>query len=115
MSKRALFARIAAVGTMVASSFIGIGASPAQAAVVCPQSFNGNGGTLQTVASEPYRTGPGENCGIYSYQAGTADIVCKKFNQLGNLWYYARDRDSGVLGWIWSGNVASTSGSRPNC
>lgn len=104
------------VGIMAVSSFIGVGVSPAQAAVICPQSGrNGQGGTLQTIGSEPYRNGPGENCGLLSYRSGTADIYCKKFNELGNLWYYARDRSSGVLGWIWSGNVASTSGTRPNC
>ncbi|SER89049.1 hypothetical protein SAMN05216188_11715 [Lentzea xinjiangensis] len=116
MSKRALFGRMTAVGVMVVSSAVGIGASPAQAAVVCPQyGRDGNGGTLQTIGSEPYRNGPGQNCDVYSNRSGTADIFCKKFNELGNLWYYARDRSSGTLGWIWSGNVASTSGTRPNC
>ncbi|WP_344959963.1 hypothetical protein [Saccharothrix longispora] len=107
--------RVAAVGVMAVSSAVGIGASQAQAAVICPQVGTGNGGTLQTFGSEPYRTGPGENCGIYSHESGTADIICKKFNQLGNLWYYAKDQNSGVTGWIWSGNVSSTSGTRPNC
>lgn len=116
MPARTLFVQMAAVGIMAVSSVVGVGATQAQAAVVCPQSGrNGNGGTLQTIGSEPYRTGPGENCGIYSYRSGTADIFCKKFNELGNLWYYAKDRSSGTLGWIWSGNVASTSGTRPNC
>lgn len=116
MSNRALLGRIVAVGIMVISSTIAVGASQAQAAVTCPQfGRDGNGGTLQTNGSSPYRTGPGQNCGVYDNRSGTADIFCKKFNELGNLWYYARDQSSGTLGWIWSGNVASTSGTRPNC
>lgn len=115
MAKQALLTRVAAVGIMVFSSVVGVGASQAQAAVCNQTGRNGNGGTLQTIGSEPYRNGPGENCGIYSYRSGTADIFCKKFNSAGNLWYYAKDRSSGTLGWIWSGNVASTSGSRPDC
>jgi hypothetical protein len=119
MFSRTLVARMAAVGVIAASSVIGVSASQAQAAALpkCPQSAPDlHGGTLQISGSAPYRNGPGENCTAYvPNRSGTGDIYCKKFNSLGNLWYYARDQSSGVVGWIWDGNLSGTSGSRPNC
>lgn len=119
MFNRALFAQMAAVGVIAGSSLIGVSASQAQAAELpkCHQSpANGHGGTLTVSGSAPYRNGPGENCAAYvPNRSGVGDIYCKKINSLGNLWYYAQDRSSGVVGWIWSGNLSGTSGARPNC
>jgi len=115
VSKRTLIARVVAVGTMVISSAVGVGVVPAQATaaeVVCNQGGGNNDpGTLVTNGAVPYRTGPGEVCAALSNRSGTGDIFCSKFNEHGNLWYYVRDRSSGTLGWVWSGNVQSTSGS----
>jgi hypothetical protein len=119
MSKRALVARVIAVGTMVASTAIGVGVSPAQAnvspttlAIDCTQyGTNKDPGTLVTDGAVPYRRGPAGECASVGNHQGLAYIWCSKFNAHGNLWYYVRDSSSNTIGWVWSGNVRSTSGS----
>ena len=65
--------------------------------------------TLNAPSNAPYRTGPGENYCSYGNRTGSANVYCTRTSSAGNLWYRAQDKSSGVLGWIWAGNVSSVS------
>ncbi|MFT7839738.1 hypothetical protein Q5530_26640 [Saccharothrix sp. BKS2] len=118
MSKRILVARVVAVGAMVVSSAVGAGVSSAGATVPSAQAIdctqygtNKNPGTLTTDGAAPYRRGPAGECASVGSHSGLAYIWCQKVNAYGHLWYYVRDSSSNTVGWVWSGNVRSTSGS----
>lgn len=64
-----------------------------------------------TLGAVPYKSGPAAECRTNETRSGKAYIWCRKTNQYGNLWYYARDADSNQPGWVYSGDVVSISGS----
>lgn len=119
MSRKNTIARFATVAFMAGTSLLGVSATAASAAAPsCPQYGTdlNKTGYLYTNGSVPYHNGPGGNCSVYSNRSGKAYIWCQKYNTYGQLWYYARDESSSVLGWVWSGNVSSVySPSRPTC
>lgn len=96
------------------------GASTAQAReAACNDNFvggtNNSGASLQAASGSAYRKGPGAGYCNMGNREGLAYIWCTKRSADGNPWYLARDNSSGVLGWIWAGNVISTSGTIRNC
>lgn len=111
MSKKTI-GRIAAAFAITASSAIGVSAGASQAAIDCTQyGTNKDSGYLYTAGAVPYHRGPAGECATVGNHSGKAFIWCSKYNTYGNLWYYVRDASSNTMGWVWSGNVSSVSGS----
>ena len=121
VNKFAIGAALSSVLVMAPSAVAS--SAPAQAAGVqqraCNNDFqsgpNNSSATLQAMASSPYRKGPGANYCSFGNHEGLAYIHCRKQSDAGNPWYLARDSNSGTVGWIWAGNVSSTSGTIKNC
>lgn len=111
MIKMVNVGRVIAGTALVGSSLAVINVGAAHA-VDCSQHFGDKdaNSVLYTAGSVPYHTGPGGACAVKSNRSGRADIHCWKYNEYGNVWYYARDISSGTIGWVWSGNVSSTAG-----
>ncbi|GAA0598047.1 hypothetical protein HPO96_20950 [Kribbella sandramycini] len=104
---------MAAGTTAVAAGTAAAGSSACNNTVVGGP--NNSNGFLQAKAGSPYRKGPGASYCAYSNREGTGAIWCTKRSADGNPWYLARDTSSGVVGWIWAGNVTSTTGTINNC
>lgn len=112
MSKKSSIGRMAAAVAIAATSLVWVGASASNAAVDCTQyGTDKDNGSLVTLGAVPYRRGPAGECSSVGNHEGKAFIWCSKYNASGNLWYYVRDSSSNTLGWVWSGNVQSVSGS----
>ncbi|WBQ04477.1 hypothetical protein [Kribbella sp. CA-293567] len=109
MSNKTIGRIAAAVAITGASLVAATGTSQAED---CTQyGTNVDGGFLYTNGAVPYRRGPATGCASTGNRSGKAAIWCSKYNDVGNLWYYARDISSNVVGWVWAGNVSRTEGS----
>ncbi|GAA1696594.1 hypothetical protein GCM10009745_48320 [Kribbella yunnanensis] len=110
MIKLASAGRVLAGAALVGSSLAVVNMGAAHA-IDCSQSFpdRDTNSVLWTDGSVPYHTGPAGQCASVN-KSGHANIFCYKYNEFGNLWYYAKDTSSGYKGWVFSGNVASTAG-----
>ncbi|MFC9688208.1 hypothetical protein ACFTSF_06675 [Kribbella sp. NPDC056951] len=110
MIKLASAGRVLAGAALVGSSLAVVNMGAAHA-IDCTQSpsVRDSNSTLVTRGSVPYHTGPAAQCASVN-RSGHASIYCQKLNEFGNLWYYAKDTSSGHKGWVWAGNVQSTSG-----
>lgn len=82
---------------------------PARGVTACSNNVvggpNNSSGYIYTSAGSPFRKGPGEGYCSYGNRSGQAALWCQGKSSAGNVWYLARDVSSGVVGWVWAGNV----------
>ncbi|MFD7662581.1 hypothetical protein [Streptomyces sp. NPDC059788] len=114
-------ATLAAAGTLLGGSLVGLSATTAEAVTAghCDWTSvvrNNSGGHGYFKGRTPVRTMPYKDCASKSYASGRKFFYwCYLRNEHNNKWIFGRVAGTQHTGWVYAGNIKNSSGTLRKC